>query len=247
VPVRSEVAHRAFQQDVAGAVLAGGPSRRMGRDKATLPLGGSLLGRLAVEAVAAVADPVALVAPAGHPANGLLAAGAGAPGGGSGGLKSEAGTPVVGGNLEPSGSPPVDQAPARLLTVADPGRGPLAALAAALRALPAEYLVVVAGDHPGLRVELLRRLVAMRAQAPALACRRGGRVEPMVAIYRREPALAAAEARLAGRDHSLRGLLADLGARLLDEAEWRPFDPDGRSFVDLDDPAALAAWLRGRR
>ncbi len=205
---------------VAGAVLAGGPSRRMGRDKATLPLGGSALGRLAIEALAAVADPVALVAPTGHPANRLLAAGVGA-------------------------APP--GRPLRLLAVADPGRGPLAALAAALHALPAEHLLVVAGDHPGLRVELLRQLVTMRAEASALACRRGGRVEPLVALYRREPALAAAEARLAGRDHSLRGLLADLGARLLDESEWRPFDPDGRSFVDLDDPAALAAWLQGQR
>jgi molybdenum cofactor guanylyltransferase len=193
---------------IAGAVLVGGPSQRMGRDKATLPLGGSTLGRMAVDAVAAVADPVALVAPAGHPANALLGEGTGG----------------------------------RLLAVADPGQGPLAALAAALRALPAEHLLVVAGDHPGLRVELLRRLVALRAQAPAVACRRAGRVEPMVALYRRAPALAAATARLAGPDHSLRGLLAELGARLLDEAEWRPFDPDGRSFVDLDDPAALAAW-----
>src|SRR6266540_20678 len=176
--------------------------------------------RLAIEALAAVADPVALVAPTGHPANRLLAAGVGA-------------------------APP--GRPLRLLAVADPGRGPLAALAAALHALPAEHLLVVAGDHPGLRVELLRQLVTMRAEASALACRRGGRVEPLVALYRREPALAAAEARLAGRDHSLRGLLADLGARLLDESEWRPFDPDGRSFVDLDDPAALAAWLQGQR
>lgn len=203
---------------VAGAVLAGGPSRRMGRDKATIRLGGSVLGLLAIDALAAVADPVALVAPAGHPANRLLGAEADRTG-------------------APAGRP------ARLLAVADPGQGPLAALAAALRALPAEHLVVVAGDHPGLRVELLRRLVAMRARAPALACRRAGRVEPLLAVYRREPALAAAEARLAGRDHSLRGLLAELGARVLDEAEWRRFDPDGRSFVDLDDPAALAAWL----
>jgi molybdopterin-guanine dinucleotide biosynthesis protein A len=195
---------------VAGVVLAGGPSRRMGRDKATLPLGGSTLGRMAVDAVAAVADPVALVAPAGHPANRLLAEGPGRPG--------------------------------RLLAVADPGQGPLAALAAALQALRSEHLLVVAGDHPGLRVELLRRLVALRAQAPAVACRRAGRVEPMVAVYQRAPALAAAATRLAGPDRSLRGLLAALGARLLDEAEWRPLDPDGRSFVDLDDPAALAAW-----
>jgi molybdopterin-guanine dinucleotide biosynthesis protein A len=200
---------------VAGAVLAGGPSRRMGRDKATLPLGGAALGRLALDALAAVADPVALVAPAGHPANALLD-------------RSAAG---------PS---------SRLVAVADPGEGPLAALTAALRALPAEHLVVVAADHPGLRVELLRHLVDSRAAAPALACRRDGRVEPLVAVYRRDAALAAAEARLAGPDRSLRGLLAALGARILEEAEWRRFDPDGRSFVDLDDPAAVAAW-RGRR
>jgi molybdenum cofactor guanylyltransferase len=194
---------------VAGAVLAGGPSRRMGRDKATMPLGGTALGRLALDALAAVAAPVALVAPAGHPANALLAS---------------------------SGA----------VAVADQGEGPLAALAAALRALPAEYLVAVAGDHPGLRVELLRELVARRASAPALACRRGGRVEPLLAVYRREPALALAEARLAGPDRSLRGLLAALDARILDETEWRPYDPDGRSFVDLDDPAALAAWQSHR-
>jgi molybdopterin-guanine dinucleotide biosynthesis protein A len=197
----------------------------MGRDKATMPLGGSVLGLLAIDALAAVADPVALVAPSGHPANRLLGAEPDRPG----------------------DQGPMAGRPAQLLAVADPGQGPLAALAAALRALPAEYLVVVAGDHPSLRVELLRRLVAMRARAPALACRRGGRVEPLVAVYRREPALAAAEARLAGPEHSLRGLLSDLGARVLEEEEWRPFDPDGRSFVDLDDPAALAAWLAERR
>jgi molybdopterin-guanine dinucleotide biosynthesis protein A len=203
---------RGAEPRVAGAVLAGGPSRRMGRDKATLPLGGTALGRLAIDALAAVADPVALVAPAGHPANALLARSA--PAGSSG----------------------------KLVAVADPGEGPLAALAAALRALPAEYLVVAAGDHPGLRVELLRHLVEGRAAAPALACRRDGRLEPLVAVYRRDAALAAAEARLAGPDRSLRGLLAALGARVLEEAEWRTFDPDGRSFVDLDDPASVAAW-----
>jgi molybdopterin-guanine dinucleotide biosynthesis protein A len=197
---------------VAGAVLAGGPSRRMGRDKATLLVGGTALAQHALDALAAVADPVALVAPAGHPANALLA------------------------RTAPAGSP------GRLVAVADPGNGPLAALAAAARALPAEHLVVAAADHPGLRVELLRHLVAGRAAAPALACRRAGGVEPLVAVYRRDAVLAAAEARLAGPDRSLRGLLAELGARILEETEWRRFDPDGRSFVDLDDPAAVAAW-----
>jgi molybdenum cofactor guanylyltransferase len=185
---------------VAAAVLAGGASRRMGADKATLLVDGVALAERVAAAAGAVADPVVLVAPAGHPAAGL-------------------GLPVI----------------------ADPGAGPLAAVAAACAGLDAGRVLVLAADHPDLQPALLRLLVAV--DAPAVACRRAGRVEPMVAVYARAPALAAAEAMLAepGGDRSLRGLLARLGARVLEEPAWRPADPDGRSFDDLDDPAALAA------
>ncbi|HEV2871280.1 MAG TPA: NTP transferase domain-containing protein [Actinomycetota bacterium] len=192
----------------AAAVLAGGASRRMGRDKATLAVGGVELASLALAAAARVAHPVVLVAPEGHPARRVAA-------------------------------------PA----VADPGLGPLAALAAALDALEAEHVLVLAGDHPGLRVELLAHLVALAGEAEAVACRRGPRLEPLVAVYERAPALAAARARLAGPadGRSLTGLLADLGTLVVEEPEWRRLDPDGRSFVDLDDPADLAAWDPGPR
>jgi molybdopterin-guanine dinucleotide biosynthesis protein A len=192
----------------AAAVLAGGASRRMGRDKATLAVGGVELASLALAAAARVAHPVVLVAPEGHPARRVAA-------------------------------------PA----VADPGLGPLAALAAALDALEAEHVLVLAADHPGLRVELLARLVALAGGAEAVACRRGPRLEPLVAVYQRAPALVAARARLAGPagGRSLTGLLADLGTLVVEEPEWRRLDPDGRSFVDLDDPADLAAWDPGPR
>jgi molybdenum cofactor guanylyltransferase len=192
----------------ACAVLAGGTSRRMGRDKATLPVGGVELASLALAAAARVADPVVLVAPEGHPARRLAA---------------------------------------RVVT--DPGEGPLAALAAALAALDAEHVLVLAGDHPGLRVELLAHLVELAAGAEAVACRRGPRLEPLVAVYRRDPALAAARAMLAGPagDRSLLGLLAGLRTVVVEEPRWRALDPDGRSFVDLDDPADLAAWNAGSR
>jgi molybdopterin-guanine dinucleotide biosynthesis protein A len=193
----------------AAAVLAGGASRRMGRDKATMPVGGVELASLALAAAARVADPVVLVAPEGHPARRLAA---------------------------------------RVVT--DPGEGPLAALAAALAALDAEHVLVLAGDHPGLRVELLAHLVELAAAGEAVACRRGSRLEPLVAVYRRGPALAAALARLAGPaggDRSLLGLLAGLRTVVVEEPRWRLLDPDGRSFVDLDDPADLAAWDAGSR
>jgi len=192
----------------AAAVLAGGASRRMGRDKATLPVGGVELAATVLAAAARVAAPVVLVAPEGHPARRLAA---------------------------------------RVVT--DPGLGPLAALAAALDALDAGHVLVLAGDHPGLRVELLAHLVALAPRGEAVACRRGPRLEPLVAVYQRAPALAAARARLAGGagDASLLGLLADLRTVVVEEATWRAIDPDGRSFVDLDDPDDLAAWETGRR
>jgi molybdenum cofactor guanylyltransferase len=206
----------------AAAVLAGGASRRMGRDKATMPVEGVELAATVLAAAARVAAPVVLVAPEGHPARRLAS---------------------------------------RVVT--DPGQGPLAALAAALEALDATEVLVLAGDHPGLRVELLAHLVALAPRGEAVACRRGPRLEPLVAVYRRVPALAAATralpegslpggsggrkpSRPVGRG-SLLGLLADLQTVVVEEPEWRALDPDGRSFVDLDDPADLAAWQAGRR
>jgi molybdenum cofactor guanylyltransferase len=200
----------------AAAVLAGGASRRMGRDKATLLVGGVELASLVLAAAARVADPVVLVAPEGHPARRVASA---------------------------AGARPAPR------LVADPGLGPLAAVAAALEVLQAEHVLVLAADHPGLRVELLAHLVALAEGTEAVACRRGPRLEPLVAVYRRVPALAAARARLAGPsgDRSLARVLGDLRTLVVEEPAWRRLDPDGRSFVDLDDPADLAAWDSGPR
>jgi molybdenum cofactor guanylyltransferase len=192
---------------LAAAVLAGGASRRMGRDKATMPVGGVELARQAIAAAARLAEPVVLVAPQGHPAAALA--------------------PAAGASW-----------------VADPGRGPLEALAAALHAVDAPWVLLLAADHPLLLPALLDLLVAGREGFEAVACRRGPRLEPLVAVYQRAAALAAAEAMLAaGADRSLRGLLGALRTRVLEEPEWRRVDPDGASFVDLDDPADLAAFL----
>ena len=192
---------------LAAAVLAGGASRRMGRDKATMPVGGAELARQAIAAAARLAEPVVVVAPEGHPAAALApAAGAG--------------------------------------WVADPGRGPLEALVSALRAVDAPWLLLLAADHPLLLPALLDLLLAGREGFEAVACRRGPRLEPLVAVYQRAAALAAAEAMLAaGADRSLRGLLGALRTRVIEELQWRRVDPDGASFVDLDDPADLAAFL----
>jgi molybdenum cofactor guanylyltransferase len=193
---------------VAAAVLAGGSSRRMGRDKATLRVGGVELAGGVVEVARGVADPVVLVAPRGHPAVALAAR---------------------------SGAS----------WVPDPGEGPLAAIAAALRAVEAPHLLVLAGDHPELRASLLELLIAERAGGEAVACRRGPRLEPLVAVYQRDAALAAAAALLQeGAERSPRALLGALRTSVIEEPRWRRADPTGLSFVDLDDPTDLAAFQR---
>ena len=143
--------------------------------------------------------------------------------------------------------PPGHGLAARLVT--DPGEGPLAALAAALGSLDTGHVLVLAGDHLGRGWSCSPHLTGLAGRGQAVACRRGPRLEPLVAVYERAPALAAARARLADRggDRSLLGLLAGLRTVVVEEAEWRTLDPDGRSFVDLDDPADLAAWHLGAR
>src|SRR4029450_11156904 len=60
------------------------------------------------------------------------------------------------------------------------------------------------------------------------------------------PAARAARAAPAG-GRSLQALLGDLRTLVVEEPAWRRVDPDGRSFVDLDEPADLAAWDPGPR
>jgi molybdopterin-guanine dinucleotide biosynthesis protein A len=181
----------------------------MGRDKATMPVGGVELGRAVIGVAAQLADPVVVVAPDGHPAV-ALAAGIG------------------------------------VAHVADPGQGPLAAVAAALAAPAAgdaRHLLVLAADHPDLRFPLLSLLLDLRGLGEAVACRRGPRFEPLVAVYERGPALATARDLLAGGGgRSLQALLDRLRTRVVEEAEWRAADPDGASFLDLDEPGDLAAF-----
>lgn len=163
---------RKFLRKSAAAVLAGGESRRMGRNKALLPFRGrTLVEYIAGEAQAAT-GLVTLIGPAA--------------------LYQHLGLPVV----------------------EDPGRGagPLSGIVTALAASEAEWTLVVACDMPHLTRHVLRELVdhAVAGSADAvLAESTGGRLEPLLAVYRAScaPAL---EAALAEGRYKVREALAGL-------------------------------------
>ncbi len=137
--------------------------------------------------------------------------------------------------------------PREVIVVRDqsPYPGPLAALAIGLARLPdvVQSSAVVAVDMPHLNAAVLRRLHALsRGFDAAVAVLE--RPQSLAAIYRRS-ILPEIHALLARGEGSMRGLLATIDARLvsaeelLADPEVRAWDPQLRSFRDLDTPLDL--------
>jgi molybdopterin-guanine dinucleotide biosynthesis protein A len=183
--------------EVAGAVLVGGASARMGSDKARLELGGVALATRTARLLAGICGDVLLV----------------------------------------GGDPPPD-APGRRVPDPDGPRCALRGLVGALAAARAERVLVVATDLPLLTADLLLALIAF-PPADVVLPRSAAGAEPLCALWRREPALAAARARLAAAELALHGLVAALDAGWLEGASLARVDPDGVALLNVNEPAHL--------
>lgn len=148
--------------------------------------------------------------------------------------------------IAPGAAPLPTSRPVRFVEDLAAGQGPLAGIAAGLAACRESWLLVVAGDLPGLRPALIELLV-LRAltsgQQDAVAPRVRGLPEPLLACYAATVAPIAA-ARLAAGRRKTAGLLTEEGLRVqwIDEPELRAVDPDLRSFADIDTPDDLARF-----
>jgi molybdopterin-guanine dinucleotide biosynthesis protein A len=185
--------------DVTGAVLAGGRSRRMGRDKALMDWG----GRPLVEHVAArlqeLCAEVFVVAK----------------------------VPL-----------PVDL---RVVTDATDTQTPLAGVVRALAASAHRRTVVVACDMPYVSVDVLRHLLDLAEGVDAVVPQRAGRAEPLHAVWA-SSALGPLTEALASGERALHRTLGALRVRWVPEAEWSPWDPQGRTFENVNTPADVARW-----
>jgi molybdopterin-guanine dinucleotide biosynthesis protein A len=188
-------------------LLAGGASRRMGQDKRRLRLWGEA-GPMLLEAMLALAAPLC-----------------------------DERVVVL--------NDPEDwqHIPARLVPDAWPGAGPLGGLATGLAAIESPRALVLACDTPLASPALLQALIGWLAGHDAAIPLRhtegdGGPrnamdAEPLLAAYARA-ALPAIEAALERRERRLVAPLADLQVRYVKPEEWRAYDPDGRSFINLN-------------
>jgi molybdenum cofactor guanylyltransferase len=129
-----------------------------------------------------------------------------------------------------------------LRTVADevPGRGAPGGVQAALGAARTAWVLAVACDMPFVTEAAVRVLLGARGpEVDAVAFVVAGRVEPLLALYRKTLHAPWGEALRTG-EPSLKGLLAGCRARLLPEDALRAVDPELRSVVSVNTPEDLA-------
>lgn len=188
--------------NVSAALLLGGASTRMGRDKARLERDGVALATRTARLLADHFEDVVLV----------------------------------------GGEPPADAPGRRVADPKDPrfalGEGPrcaLRGLVGALAAARAARVVVVATDLPLLEPELLLALVAW-PEADVVVPSVGGRLEPLCAVWAREPALRVARAHLAAGRLALHELVGVLGHERLADDDLRAVDPAGLMLANANTP-----------
>jgi molybdopterin-guanine dinucleotide biosynthesis protein A len=183
--------------EVTGVVLAGGASRRMGRDKAALVLEGETLLARVIRRLESATREVVVV---GSPERTQLAPGA------------------------------------RVVPDARPGLGPLGGIYSGLLASTTPYAFVVACDMPFLNPALVWYLLGLAEGYDAVVPRTTRGTEQLHAVYGRTclPALAA---RLDAGELAVVGLYDSIRVRVVEPAEWAPYDPDGRSMLNVNTPA----------
>ncbi|OHC90571.1 MAG: hypothetical protein A3J99_02845 [Sideroxydans sp. RIFOXYD2_FULL_59_7] len=116
-----------------------------------------------------------------------------------------------------------------------PDGGPLAGLVAGLAQVDTPWMFAVACDMPFIQSAVIARMAELRGEQHAVVPMIGGHPQPLFAFYAKD-ALPTMRDALASGEKRVRAVLQRLDVRYVEEAELRDFDPQFRSFLDLDTP-----------
>ena len=114
-------------------------------------------------------------------------------------------------------------------------RGPLTGIYSGLLNSHDDFNIVVACDMPFLNPGLLSYMASLAGPYDIVLPKVGDFAEPLHAVYRRG-LLAAIERRIKRDDQRIIGLLSDLRVRYVTEEDLDRFDPQRRSFINLNTP-----------
>ena len=118
------------------------------------------------------------------------------------------------------------------------GLGPIGGIYTGLEIMPEEAGFFVACDMPFLNEALLRHMVAVRGDFDAVVPRMGWMLEPLHAIYTRE-CLPVIKASIDSHNYQILKCFEKFRIKYLDEEELRAFDPELRSFFNINQPKDL--------
>jgi molybdopterin-guanine dinucleotide biosynthesis protein A len=135
---------------------------------------------------------------------------------------------------------------ALVVTDASAKRGPLTGIYTGLLHSQDEYNIVVACDMPFLNPGLLSYMAGLAGEYDVVLPKVGDFVEPLHAIYRRS-LLPVIEDRIRRDARQIRGIFSEARVRYVTESEIDRFDPERRSFRNLNTPeeykeAACLDW-----
>lgn len=140
---------------------------------------------------------------------------------------------------------PADYAYLSLPMVGDiyPDNGPLGGIHTALHHAATPHTLVVACDMPWLNRELLAYMIDLRDEADIIVPRWDKFPEPLHAIYSKA-CLPPIEANLLEGRLKITGFFGRVAVRFVDRPEIERFDPDGRSFANVNTPDDLRDQAR---
>jgi len=130
----------------------------------------------------------------------------------------------------------------RLVGDVFPGRGSLVGLYSGLKAARSDYSLVVACDMPFLNLDLLRYLAALAPYHDVVIPWLKKGLEPLHAVYSKA-CLGPIEALLRRNERKILEFFPQMRVRYVEEEVVRFFDPQLRSFVNINTPTELA-WVR---
>ncbi len=138
--------------------------------------------------------------------------------------------------------PPMHPAiPVTVVEDHEPERGPLGGLATGFSVADSPVCFAASCDTPLLATPLIEGVLGALEEHDAVLPEVNSFRQPLVAAYRREPALVAARAALEAGGNKVIDAFAALDVRALDEDRLARVDPDLRSFRNANTPAELDA------
>lgn len=120
--------------------------------------------------------------------------------------------------------------------------GSLGGLYTGLREASTAHIFVAACDMPFLNVDLIKYMIGLKEQADIVVASWNNRIQPTHAVYSKRctPIL---EDMIRTRKIKIQAAFQhpSLAVRFMTESEVRQIDPEGRSFLNINNPADLEA------